>query len=530
MGSRLVVLTEGAVSVGGEPVVDVAAGGVWGLVRSAQSEEPGRIVLADAGLEELPLVLGAGESQVAVRGGEVRAARLVRAGVDVDVRPSYGVGPVLITGGTGGLGALVARYLVAEHGVRELVLLSRRGPDAPGAAELALELAELGAAVEVVACDVSDRDALSGVLVNRFLTAVVHTAGVLDDGVVSSLTPERLDAVFAPKADAARYLHELTAGMDLSAFVLFSSAAGTLGSPGQANYAAANAYLDALAAHRHSLGLKATSLAWGLWEQTSGMTSALDRTDRSRIADGGVLPLASHDGLALLDAAVADGRPALAPIHLDTRALAGTDVPDLLRGLVPVTRRAAAKGQGGDPDSLRTRLAGLTSVRQEEELRDLVLTHAARLLGHSDARAVDPDRGFLESGFDSLAAMQLRNRLGELTGLRLPATAVFDHPNPRALARHLLERLAPATAEPAADTETADTTEQEFHRILRSVPYTRLRAAGLVDTLLRLAADGTEADGAPDADEREDIDAMDTEMLISLALDGSGRDDANQEV
>ncbi|WSX65107.1 type I polyketide synthase [Streptomyces sp. NBC_00986] len=503
VGSRLVVLTEGAVSVGGEPVVDVAAGGVWGLVRSAQSEEPGRIVLADAGLEELPLVLGSGESQVAVRAGVVHGARLVRAGVDVDVRPSYGVGPVLITGGTGGLGALVARYLVAEHGVRELLLVSRRGPDAPGAAELVAELAELGAAVEIVACDVADRSALSAVLENRFLTAVVHTAGVLDDGVVSSLTPERLDGVFAPKADAARYLHELTAGMDLSAFVLFSSAAGILGSPGQANYAAANAYLDALASYRHSLGLKATSLAWGLWEQTSGMAATLGDTDRSRMSQGGVLPLASQDGLALLDAAIADGRPALAPIHLDTRALAGTDVPDLLRGLVPVTRRAAGKAQAG-ADTLRTRLAGLPETEWEDALLLIARTEAAAVLGHPGPDAVDPERAFRDLGFDSLAAVELRNRLGEATGLRLPATLVFDYPNAQSVARYLLGEIADTVDETAPVAVTAQALDEPIAIIGMSCRFPG--GVGSPDDLWRLVADGTDAIGTFPADRGWDVE------------------------
>ena len=453
--SRLVLVTRGAVATGpDEDVLDLAAAAVWGLLRAAQAEHPGRFVLVD--LDDaaeadrvLPLALAVGEPQVVVRGSTVfvpRLARVADAGAD---RPS-GLDPrgtVLITGGTGVLGCLVAEHL-ARQGVRHLLLVSRGGAEAEGAAALTTELARLGAKVTVAACDVGDQDAVATLLdsipAEYPLTAVVHTAGVLDDGVVESLTPQRLDVVLRPKVDGALHLHELTRGLDLSAFVLFSSAVGTVAGAGQGNYAAANAFLDALAQYRRVRGLPASSLAWGLWEPRGGMTGNLREADVARTRRSGVVPLSAEQGLALFDAALAVDRAVVVPMRLDTAALRVADtVPPVLRGLVRSSARrvvGAATGPGGS-SVLVARLGALSLVERERAMLDVVRATAATVLGHAGPEAIDAGRPFLELGFDSLTAVELRNRLGVATGLRIPVTVVFDYPNSTVLARFLIAKL-----------------------------------------------------------------------------------------
>ncbi|MBW4716727.1 SDR family NAD(P)-dependent oxidoreductase, partial [Saccharothrix sp. SC076] len=408
-GDRLVFHTRHAVAARpGEPVDDLANAAVWGLVRTVQSEHPDRVVVVDAADESaVPAAVATGEPQVAVRDGGFVVPRLVR--VDLG-EPTRLDGTVLITGGTGGLGALVARHLHEHHGVRDLLLVGRRGLDAPGARELA---DELGA--RVVAVDVADRAALAELLAGERLSAVIHAAGVLDDATTTALTGEQVDRVLAPKALAARHLHELVG--DVRAFVLFSSISGILGTAGQANYAAANAYLDALAAHRHARGLPATSLAWGLWG--AGMGDGLGATDLARWARAGVAPLDPARGLALLDRALAGDAALLVPAALEPSKVDGDVVPAPLRGLV---RRRTAKPVAG--------LTGDTAL-------DLVRSLAAAALGHVDATAVDPEKAFRDQGFDSLAGVDLRNRLIAATGRKLPTTLVFDHPTPVALAAFL---------------------------------------------------------------------------------------------
>ncbi|MFF1583641.1 type I polyketide synthase, partial [Streptomyces sp. NPDC058283] len=523
-GSRLVVVTRGGVGVLGGELVDVRVAPVWGLVRAAQSEYPGRLVLADlpagAGVEELAAGLGCGEPQWAVRDGVVRVPRLTRAraGVAAGEAPGFGAGPVLVTGASGVLGGVVARHLVSAHGVRELVLVSRRGPAAEGMERLEAELVALGAGVESVACDVADRDALAQVLDGRELTAVIHAAGVLDDGVLESLDASRFDRVLRPKVDAAWNLHELTRDLDLSAFVLFSAGAGTFGTAGQANYAAANVFLDALAQARRAEGLPGLSLAWGLWAETSAMTGRLGETDLNRLARLGIAAMETGQALALLDAAACTDEPYLLPVRLDLAALrrraAASEVPVLLSALVPhhVRRQAAgmiagaASADGGD---LGGRLAALPADRREEFLLDLVRGEVAAVLGHASADAVEPERAFKDIGFDSLTAVELRNRLGATTGLRLPATLVFDHPNAAAVVRLLWSELG--GADPAGDTPATHQTTPAAADEPMAIIGMSCRFPGDVaspEDLWRLVAEGRDAIDAMPGDRGWDLDAL----------------------
>ncbi|MFI0901315.1 SDR family NAD(P)-dependent oxidoreductase [Streptomyces sp. NPDC020983] len=439
---RVVVVTRGAVAAGGGGVTDPAGAAVWGMVRAAQAEQPGRYVLVDEdpdGEAELDAraVLDLGEPEVAVRAGVPHTPRLTPLPAE-DARaqgePPFGPGSyVLLTGGTGGLGRLFARHLVTAYGVRRLVLAGRRGAAAPGAAELRAQLAALGADAEIVACDLSDPAAVAA-LVTPDLTGVVHAAGVLDDGVLGTLTPERLAAVLAAKADAAWYLHEATRELPgLTAFVLFSSVAGTLGSPGQANYAAANAFLDGLAARRRAAGLPAVSVAWGLWAHGRGMTSGLGAADLARLRARGLAPIPEAAGLAMFDAALTAPRAQVAAVALTTPAA------------------PPAHGTDDEAARLRGELAALDRDARHARLLDLMGRTLAAVLGLAADQPLDPDRNFRELGVDSLQAVELRNALAPLTGTPLPATAVFDHPTPAALTDHIHHILLPPESEPDAE-------------------------------------------------------------------------------
>ncbi|MER7708995.1 type I polyketide synthase [Streptomyces werraensis] len=526
--ARLVVATRGAVPAGDEgAVTDPAGAAVWGLVRAAQAENPDRIVLVDADpaaddgvVPVLGVVRAAGEPQAAVRGPALRAPRLARAGGPAPDTPRVFApeGTVLITGGTGSLGGLMARHLVTRHGVRHLILAGRRGPDAEGAQELAAELTGLGAAVEVVACDVSDRaqtEALLGRIPGEHpLRGVVHTAGVLDDGVIGALTPERLGKVFAPKADAVRHLDALTRDLDLDAFVVFSSASGVFGSAGQGNYAAANAFLDGLMAERRAAGLPGLSLAWGLWEQDAGMTAHLGDADQARAGRGGVLAITATEGTELFDAALVSGHALLVPIKMDlgaarAGAAAGAAVPHLLRGLVPAGRRQTRAAAGTGIDDLPRRLSALTGPEQDALLLDLVRTQAAVVLGHSGPDSVRADTAFNEAGFDSLTSVELRNRLREATGLKLPATLIFDYPNPQALAGFLREEFGDTTVTsgaPAPSTATAADLDEPIAVVGMSCKL----PGGVTspDDLWRLVSEGREGTSAFPGDRGWDLEGL----------------------
>jgi candicidin polyketide synthase FscC len=443
--SKLAVVTSDAAV--GLPVTPagLAQAGVWGLVRAAQAEHPGRFVLVDlAAREESWSLAGAaaasGAPEVAVRAGTLLAPQLteVTEPPGKAMVPDIGDGTVLITGGTGGLGGALARRLVVDHGARHVVLVGRRGIEAPGARELAAELAASGAEVAVHACDVSDRDALAGVVVSvpdeHPLCGVFHAAGVLDDGTVERMTPDRVDAVLSAKAVAAWHLHELAQTVPL---VLFSSAAGVLGAGGQANYAAANVFLDALATFRDGLGLPGASWAWGLWADTGMGAGSVD--DRKMAAEG-FPPLSVAEGFALADQALTSAEPYLAMLKLDRTVLRAPDtvLPPVLRDLVPRAAQVRVPAPGQD---LVLRLDVLAPADQRRLLLDLVRMQTAIVLGHDRAAAVDPNRGFLDIGFDSLAAIELRNRLATATGRTLSPMLVFDHPTVTAVAEHLLAEL-----------------------------------------------------------------------------------------
>ncbi|MGW3995227.1 KR domain-containing protein [Amycolatopsis sp. NPDC004772] len=361
------------------------------------------------------------EPQIAVRDGVPHVLRITRA-APAPARPIDPSGTVLITGGTGALGALVPRHLVTAHDARRLLLVSRSGPAAPGAGELLASLRDLGADVRIVAADVADRATVTRLVgsCEPPLTAVVHSAAVVDDGVLSAQTPERLDVVLRPKADAALVLDEVTRHLPSTAFVLFSSVTGVFGKAGQANYAAANRVLDAVAYRRRAAGLPGLSLAWGLWELGTGLGDRISATARRRMRASGVEGLSAEQGPALFDAALGSVEPVLVPVRFDPTV-----------SMAPPTGRSPAR--------LPAPWASWPENPAEPELRELLRAEVAGVLGHPNAAVIDDDRPFPELGFDSLTVIELRTRLAGLSGIDLPATVVFDRPTVTEPARHLLD-------------------------------------------------------------------------------------------
>ncbi|MFD4636356.1 SDR family NAD(P)-dependent oxidoreductase [Lentzea sp. NPDC058436] len=488
--SRLVVVTRGAA---GPDVTDVATSAVCGLVRAAQAEHPGRFVLLDGPQEFVGTAAGSGEAQLAVREGVLLAPRVVRAPAGNNAEPELLEGTVLITGGTGGLGAALARHLVSAHGVTSLVLLSRGGAESPGAGELSAELTELGAHVTIEACDVADRAALESVISaipeERPLVGVVHTAGSLADGVVTSLDEERLEGVLRPKVDGAWHLHELTSGLDLRLFALYSSTSGLFEGAGQGNYAAANSFLDALAQHRRAAGLPAQSLVWGLWEL--GMGGGLTPEEADRAARQGFPALAEHEGLALFDAALASGLPVAVTARLDLAALEARSrdglLPPLLERLVRTRSRRVAAGASPAQGSL---LAGIAKSDQRAVLLGVVRAQVAGVLGHASADRVEQDKAFTDLGFDSLTAIELRNNLSAAAGVRLPATVVFDHPTPAALAAFLHVQLSGDEPDPTAPVVTSAASDEPIAIVGMACRYPG--GVGSPEDLWTVVASGTD--------------------------------------
>ncbi len=453
---RAAIVTHKAIATRpGEDVEDLAGAVVWGLVRSVQLASFGRPMIidtddTDASHLRLPEILASHEWQVVLRDGEVFVPRLriaepplERVGAVLDPART-----VLITGGTGGLGAQLARHVVAEHGVRSVLLASRRGPAAAGAGPLMQALESLGARVSIVACDVGDREAVRELLehvpTELPLGAVVHAAGTLENSVVESLTAESLDRVLRPKVDGAWHLHQLTADLDLSAFVLYSSAFGLLGNPGAANYAAANTFLDALAAHRRTHGLSGTSIAWGLWEQSQdALAQELGGGQLGRMDQMGFKGLATDEALQLFDLSCEGADPLRVALRLDFAALRqqardGLTVP-IMSDLTQASVRRASDRSGG---ALAARLAGAPEHEHEAVVLAFLREQVAAALGLPAPESVDVNATFKELGFDSMGVVFLRNRLIATTGLQFPATLVFNYPTPVALAAHLHSQLA----------------------------------------------------------------------------------------
>lgn len=517
--TRLAVVTRGAT---GDSPTDLGHAAAHGLLRTVQSEYPGRLTLIDVAGEPdtavaesaLAAAVSCGEPQVTIVGDEMLVPRLREGGTSSAAVTSWNPdGTVLITGATGALGRLVARHLLERGRARHLLLASRRGPEAPGAAELVAELDALGAAsVRIAACDIADPAAvtelLAGVADEHPLTAVLHLAGALDDGVVTAQTPERIASVLRSKATGAWHLHEQTRELDLAAFVLFSSVAGLFGSPGQAGYAAANAYLDALAMQRRAQGLPAQSLVWGLWELPGGMADRVGAAGLSRMRRAGLSQLSTEAGLTLLDNALAANTPLPVLADLDLTLLRGQDrqlSPSLLHDLLPAESTSGAQlsqqgpAGGADhraavtrpdgPDLART-LPGLDPAEQDRVLREVVLAEVALVLGHQSGDDLDPTRSLPELGFDSLTAVELRNRLAAVTGLTLPATLVFDYPGVNELIAYLRGELLPERAASAFGVlEDLGRLESDLSHLAMD-EVARKRVADALERLMSLVAPG----------------------------------------
>ena len=461
--TRWLWVTSGAQALDGESP-DPAAAALWGLGRVWQTERPelSGVLLdvnpsasTDEAVDTIVHQIAAadGEPQVLVRGGHRHGLRLLRPDDRTRQWSLRSEGTVLVTGGLGFLGLLVARWLVEEMHVRHVVLLGRSAPE-PEVSEVVRGLAAEGAKVSVVSADVTDRAALQRVLdglpADLPLRGVIHAAGVLDDGTLPEQTAARFERVLRPKVQGAWNLHELTKTADLDLFVLFSSAASVLGAGGQSNYAAANAFLDALAQHRVAAGLPATSINWGQWS-VGGMTSGLRAADRARLERQGMLLIEPADGLDWLDAALRRPQAQIGVVPMDHARLStalGRGVPALLSELT-IAGQPLGRRRGSVDTAIVGRLARMPKAERSAALQIALRTEAARILGLSGPGEVPADKSLQELGLDSLMAVEVRNAVSDVVGRPLPATLLFDYPTIDGLSQYLLDSVL-ALGEPTA--------------------------------------------------------------------------------
>ncbi|NGO72500.1 beta-ketoacyl reductase, partial [Streptomyces boncukensis] len=542
------VLTRGAVSVGrSDRLEDPDLAAVWGLGRVAALELPQRW----GGLIDLPaeldtrateclvgILAGGGEDQVAVRTSGVYGRRLARAlpaaVTGTGWEPS---GTVLVTGGTGALGTQVARWL-AGRGVPHLVLTSRSGVAPDGLVE---ELAELGAQVTVAACDVTDRSALAdviaGVPTEWPLTGVVHAAGITDTEGLEQTTAAAFAEVLRAKVDGTRHLDELTRDLPLDLFVVFSSIAATWGSGGQAAYAAGNAFLDAWVQYRRDRGLPGTSVAWGPWAG-SGMVAGGDAEQVLRRR--GLSPMDPELAMRALAQAIDQNDSGLTVADVDwprfAEAFTVIRPSRLLDGFAEAADAATPDSAAADAESeastgaeLRQQLADAPAAQRQRILLDMVRAAVATVLRHRDPSAIGAETAFKDLGFDSLMAVEFRDHLNRQTGLKFPVSLVFNFRSPQTVAELLLAELLPERA--AQD--DSDPRDAEIRSALAAIPIARLREAGLMDTLLKLADPTGTTESAPapasasasaSAESPDSLDDLDTESLIEIALDAARHD------
>ncbi|MEV0322798.1 SDR family NAD(P)-dependent oxidoreductase [Streptomyces sp. NPDC050658] len=553
--ARLTLVTRGAVAALPGADVDPVQAAIWGLVRTAQTEHPGSFQVVDvdddpASVAAVARALRSAQPQIAVRAGGLHVPRLVRAGAPALPDDAAQDAPrgrteggwrdssLLVTGAGGVVGSALARHAVTEYGVGHVVLLSRRGEQAPETAALATELRDLGTLVTVEACDAAERDQLVGVIARlpeEFpLRGVIHAAGVAADAVLQALTPDDLDRVLRAKADSVAWLDELTRDLDLEWFVTCSSAAGWWGTAGQANYAAANACVDALTQKRRAAGFPALSLAWGLWEERSELSKGLTEADLLRLARTGIAPLPTTEALTAFDTALVLDEPVLLPIRLDTRNLTISGTPPLPPLLTAYARKEAQRPPAAQPrnavpagtGTLKERLAAMTDDERDLSLKQLVRDEAAAVLNHSNPAAVDLDRGFLDLGFNSLTALELRNRIGATVGIPLPSTTIFDYPTPGALAKYLSTRLAPSREDVLTSLgRDIDAMAERFDAIgdetMRAEMAERLQdllshwASGTGGATSAGSGRGTDSAGA-DPDGHGDIESASADLMFDL--------------